>query len=459
VKRQAKRQAWVWLVVAVVALVGAILVSRGASSRSSSSPPDSAQGARQGATSGGGSGRQRPVPTVAVGYARHVQLPRTLQLTASIGSLKQAVLLPKTSGYLQVVTVRSGDPVRAGQVVAIVDHAQLDAQLAQAQAGLAAAQSAVETARAQVAVARAQRLNQQAQVTSAQANLAKAQAQLVDAQRTFARSQTLAQQGAVSQQSLDDAKMQVGSAQAGVDAARAQVTQAEAQVDAARQQEAAAASLVRTQQAQVANQAAQVENARLGLQSATIVAPFGGMVITRALDPGAYVTPGISTPILTIADLDNLDVLVNIAEADLSHVHPGDRTQIHVDAYPDRTFQGAVSRIGGGVDPMTRTAQVEIDVPNPGHLLRPGMYATVQLAAGSQPALVVPLSALVTVGGQHFVWVVTDGKVSQQPVTVGQATGVVVEITNGLTDQDVLVFRGTDLVREGQSVRSVPVTQ
>lgn len=447
-----KRQAWVWIAVAAVVLVGAIVVGRGASSRSSSP-----QGANPGSTSGAASTR-RQVPVVAVGHATHAQLPRTLQLTASISSLKQAVVLPRTSGYLQVVTVRSGDPVRAGQVVAIVDHAQLDAQLAQAQAGLAAAESAVQTAQAQVAAARAQRLNLQAQVVSAEANLAKAQAMLTDAQTTYARAQTLAQQGAISQQSLDDAKAQIVSAQAGVDAARAQVAQAEAQVDAARSQEVAAASLVRTQQAQATNQAAQVENARLGLQYATIVAPFGGVVISRALDPGAYVTPGTSTPILTIADLDNLDVLVNIAEADLTSVHPGDRTQIHVDAYPDRTFQGLVSRIGGGVDPVTRTTQVEIDVPNTGHPLRPGMYATVQLAAGSQPALVVPLSALVTVAGQHFVWAVTESKVSQLPVIVGQATGEVVEITSGLGDQDVIVVRGTDLVRDGQTIRAVPVS-
>ncbi len=84
------------------------------------------------------------------------------------------------------------------------------------------------------------------------------------------------------------------------------------------------------------------------------------------------------------------------------------------------------------------------------------MYARVQIAAGTQPALVVPLSALVTVGGQHFVWAVTDGKVSQQPVTAGRATGDVVEITSGLSEQDVIIIRGTDLVREGQTVRAAP---
>jgi HlyD family secretion protein len=408
---------------------------------------------------GQASGRTRPVPVVAVGNARRVDLPRTLQLTASIASLAQSVVFPKVSGYLQVVTVRPGDAVRAGQVIAVVDHAQLDAQVMQAEAALVAAQAGVQTAQAQVASARAQLANAVAQLASARAGFQRAQAQLVDAKSTYDRTMALAQQGAVAQQNVDDARASLQSAQAGVDAAAAQVAQAEAQIEAAREQEAAAVSQVRTQQAQVATQAAALENTRLQLQYATITAPFSGVVVSRSLDPGAYVTPGTSTPILTIADLDHLYVIVNITEADLTAVHKGDAAQIQVDAYPGQTFRGAVSRIAGGVDPVTRTVQVETDVPNTGHPLRPGMYATVQLAAGSQPGLVLPLSALVTVSGQHYVWVVIDGKTTERPVTVGRATGDVVEITSGVSEQDLVVVRGTDLVGEGQQVRGVPADQ
>ena len=102
--------------------------------------------------------------------------------------------------------------------------------------------------------------------------------------------------------------------------------------------------------------------------------------------------------------------------------------------------------------------QVEIDIANPGQLLRPGMYATAQLSAGAdKDVLVVPLGALVTVGDQHFVWVVKDSAVTRQPVTVGRATGEVVEVTAGLGDSDQIVARGADLVREGQRVRAIPV--
>lgn len=437
---------WVWAtVVACIVLVGVLVAGRGAAPKQARTqgPADPA--------------RTRPAPTVGVGHPKQVTLPRTLQLTASVTALNQAVIYPKTSGYLQAVTVRPGDAVQAGQVLAVIDHAALDAQVAQAQAALQVAQTGVQTAEANLAAAQAQQANAQAQVANAKAGVAKAQAQLADAQVTYQRTAVLVQQGALAQQNLDDAKAQLVTDQTAVAAAEAQVAQAEAQVQAARQQAAAAASQVRTQQAQVATQQAALQNARIQLQYATITSPFSGVVVSRSLDPGAYVTPGTSTAILTIAQLDTLDVVVPVGESDLPQVHVGDPVRIQVDAYPGRTFTGRVSRIAGGVDPATRTVQVEIDIPNPGHLLRPGMYATAQIQAGTRQALVLPLSALVAVGPDHFVWVVEDGKVTERPVTVGQATGDVVEITGGVTPRDLVVVRGTDLVRDGQPVNGVPV--
>jgi multidrug efflux pump subunit AcrA (membrane-fusion protein) len=436
-----KRTVWVWVIVAGIVLAAGLVVSRGATPR----PSAPAQG-----------GSRRPAPVVVIGHAQRQVLARTLQLTASISSLTQSVIFPKTSGYLLAVTVRPGDSVRRGQVLAEIDHAQLDAQVAQAQASLAAADSAVQTAIAQLAAARAQRVNAEAGVSSARANVVKSEAALADMQATYNRTAELAKQGAIAQQNLDDAKAQVLSAQATLDASRAQVGQAQAQVDAARQQEAASASQVKTQQALANNTAAALENARVQLQYATITAPFAGVVVSRQLDPGSYVTPGTSTSIVTIADLDHLDVVLNVGSPDLPMIHKGDPVEILIDAYPGRVFRGVVNRMAGGVDPTTRTVQVEVDIANPQHLLRPGMYATTRLSAGTRRALVVPLSAVQTLGTQHYVWLVESGKAVQQYVDVGQATGESVEITGGLEASQTVIFRGADLVRQGQQVRTSP---
>jgi HlyD family secretion protein len=456
-----KRVPWFWVI--VIAALGLGLVwGRAMTAQSRAVRAPAAQPSRT----------RPPAPQVGVAHPKRATIPVTISLTANISSLRSAVIYTKTAGYLLEVRVRPGDSVKAGQVVAIVDHSQLDTQVAQAQAALASAQSGVQTAEAAVATARAQYQNAEAAVASARANLAntqagvaKAQAILANAQETQRRTADLVRQGAEAQQNLDDATAQAQTALADLNAAsaqvrvaQAQVAQAQAQVAAAAQQVASATSQVHTQEAQVANQQAALQNAQIAVADATIRAPFGGIVVSRSLDPGAYVTPGTSTPILQIADLSQMDVLVNVTEVQLGSLRVGAPVQIQVDAYPGRTFQGRVSRIAGGIDPMTRTVQAEIDVPNPGHLLRPGMYAAVSLAAGEDTnVLVIPLAALTTVGDQHSVWVVTDNVAHQRSVTVGRAVGDQIEITGGLSDGDLIVARGVDLVREGQRVQGVPV--
>jgi HlyD family secretion protein len=461
------RKSLIWIPAVMAALAFGLLVGRitapaPVGKPASADPP----------TAGTSKGRTPPPPLVGVVHPKRVTIPVTLSLTANIASLKSAVLYSKTAGYLETVTVRPGDAVRAGQVVAVVDHAQLDAQVAQAQATALAAQNGILTARVAVAAAHAQllnaiagRQNAEAQLANAKAGVVKAAAQLKDAQATQDRMATLVKQGAAAQQTLDDMTAQTQSAQATLDAsqaqvkvAEAQIAQADAQVAAARQQELSAGTQVQTQQSQSASQQAALENTRLGVVNATITAPFDGIVVSRSLDPGAYVTPGTSTPIVAIADLDQTEVTVNVTETQIAAIRRGAPAQITVDAFPGRTFEGKISRIAGGADQATRTIQVEIDIANPGHLLRPGMYATAQLSAGTdKDVLVVPLGALVSVGDQHFVWVVKDDKVTRRQVTVGRANGEVVEVTAGLIDGDQIIARGADLVREGQRVRAVPV--
>jgi HlyD family secretion protein len=461
-------KSWIWIPAVVVALGFGLLIGRftapGPVGKPASADPPS---------TGTSKGRAVPPPLVGVARPKRVTIPITLSLTANIASLRSAVLYSKTAGYLEVVTVRPGDPVRAGQVVAIVDHAQLDAQLAQADATALAAQNGILTTKVAVATAHAQllsaiagRQNAEAQLANAKAGVVKAAAQLKDAQATHDRMAALVKQGAAAQQGLDDMTAQVQSALATLDAseaqvkvAEAQIAQADAQVAVARQQEASALTQVQTQQSQAASQQAALHNARLNVSNATITAPFNGIVVSRSLDPGAYVTPGTSTPIVTVADLDQTDVTVNVTEVQIAAIQRGAPVSIIVDAFPGRIFEGKITRIAGGADQATRTVQVEIDIANPGHLLRPGMYATAQLSVGAdKDVLVVPLGALVSVGDQHFVWVVKDGKVSRHQVTVGRATGEVVEVTAGLTEDDQIIVRGTDLVREGQPVRPVPVS-
>jgi RND family efflux transporter MFP subunit len=489
------RKTWWWLAGALlVTIVVAVTVVRGRG-REAVQPPQDRDGqasqprdaqTRQGPATQGqeaqaqqGANPQAPrspgqrrgggsAPMVAVGRLRTMDIPAVLSLTASIVAEREARVFSRVAGYLESVLVRPGDNVRTGQVVAVVEHSQLDAQVLQAEQAALAARSGVATAQASLVAASAQIVNAQAarrkadaDLQSARAALDRAKAQLGVAQAAHTRISTLFRDGLIAQSAVDSARGDLQSAQAGVDAAeaqirvvQAQIEQAEAQIRVAQAQENAAASQVRTQQAQAASLDASLQNARLAQASATIRAPWAGIVVSRSLDSGALVSAGGSTPIVSIADLDVVAVVVNVAEASMSTLRRGSTAVIGVDAFPGRVFKGRVGRIAGGVDTDTRTVQVEIDVENKDHALLPGMYARVKLSGPPREARVVPLSALVTVSGQQYVWVVVDGKVARRAVKIGATTASVVEIVSGVEPDETIVFRGTEMVREGGAVRT-----
>lgn len=468
-----QRKRWLWIIAGVVLVGGVAVVALG---RSAQAPPTAREegaqrpsgGTPRGAPAPGGRQRSAPAPMVAAGHLTATRIPATLDLTATVISLREVRIQSRVSGYLEMVALRPGDAVRAGQVVAVVEHSQLDAQVGQAQQSALAAASAVQSAQAAAAAADAQVVNATAgrrravaDLGNARAAVNKAKAQLTVVQATHARVTSLFQQGFVSQQAVDQATADLQSAQAGVQAADAQigvaqaaVDQAQAQLRAVQAQQRAAVSQIRTQQAQAASLAAALQNARLAQASATIKAPFSGVVVSRSLDPGAYISPGSGVPIMTIAELDDIAVIVNMSEASMGTVRRGSTANVTVDAYPGRVFKGTVGRMAGGVDPDTRTVQVEVDLDNRDHALRPGMYARVQLSGPPRQAYTVPLSALVIIGGQQFVWVIDQGQVSRRAVTIGTTYQSVVEITGGVSPQETIVLRGVEQLREGGPVRT-----
>jgi len=127
------------------------------------------------------------------------------------------------------------------------------------------------------------------------------------------------------------------------------------------------------------------------------------------------------------------------------------------DAYPDRTFEAKATRIVHALDPRSRTLGFEMEIKNPDHLLKPGMYARVELVIDHHPgAILVPGEAITMENDVPVVTLVQNGVVSRRTVTTGVAQGTLVEVTKGLGGGESLVVEGKELVREGQKVRAEP---
>ena len=134
-----------------------------------------------------------------------------------------------------------------------------------------------------------------------------------------------------------------------------------------------------------------------------ITSPVNGFVARRVADPGAFVSQ--NAPVVDVVDIGRVRLVANIVEKDLKQLQTGDATRVEVDAYPGEMFTGRIARIAPVLDPATRTAPIEIEIPNPGYRLKPGMYARVGILTDTKKdALVVPSDAVVDLGGRRGVF-------------------------------------------------------
>jgi membrane fusion protein, heavy metal efflux system len=174
-----------------------------------------------------------------------------------------------------------------------------------------------------------------------------------------------------------------------------------------------------------------------------LTTPIAGTLIKRDLSVGAMIDRGGPPPI-TVVNLDKVWVIANIFERDLADVKTGDLVKVTADAYPDNVFSGEIVYIGDEVDRATRSVKARMEVPNPEHLLKPGMFAKVSIAADhSREVVVAPESAIFEVNGQPVAFVpVGNDRFELRPLKLGNSGDGTVEIRSGLTPGDNVVAKG-----------------
>ena len=213
-------------------------------------------------------------------------------------------------------------------------------------------------------------------------------------------------------------------------------------------------------QAQLKSAEARVESQKAVISKKTITAPFNGVLGLRQVSYGEYLQPG--APIVTLQALDQVYINFTLPEQDFSKVRSGQKVQVQVAAYPNRTFDGTVTAVDARIDEQTRNFAVQGTFNNPDHALRPGMFADVTLLTGApQAVLTVPESAIDAKLYGTSVFLVKHGKdkqgkpqltVERQYVETGPTRNNEVEITQGLKPGDEVVTAGQLKLQNGSQV-------
>ncbi|MDK9700710.1 MAG: efflux RND transporter periplasmic adaptor subunit [bacterium] len=201
---------------------------------------------------------------------------------------------------------------------------------------------------------------------------------------------------------------------------------------------------------QVAQANYEVAKVRLGYSQ--IAAPFTGVITKRSQDLGAVIVAN-TTSIFTLMDVSTVKAIVNVLEKDVSQIKPGMNAVIRTDAYPDKTFLGKVNRLSSALDPASRTMPVEIQVPNPGELLKPGMYvkATIDIEI-RENVLTIPPQAIQRNGDRCFVYVIENQTAKRRQVTIGKELETETEIVEGISESDNVAIVGVQFLRDGGNV-------
>ncbi len=200
--------------------------------------------------------------------------------------------------------------------------------------------------------------------------------------------------------------------------------------------------------------AASVDLAKVKLEKMHITAPFAGIVGLRQVSIGDYVTVG--QDLFNLEDIESIKVDFRVAEQFLSAVRTGQTIHIRVDAFPNRSFEGKVYAIDPRVDVEGRSIVIRAILDNKEELLRPGLFARVDLLLDAKPkALTVPEQAIMPRGDDQFVFTIVDGKAKQTKVRIGIRRDGRVEVVEGLKPDDVVVTAGHLKIFDGSPVKVI----
>ena len=355
----------------------------------------------------------------------------------------------KVMGRVAWIGVEKGDRVQQGQVLVRLEDNDFRAQSNQARANLAAAQARLDQLRS--GSRPQEKLKDKAGVLQAEATLRNAEAE-------YERSENLYRAGVSSKAELDRAIEQRDTARALLDAAR----QSSAMTDIGPRVEE-----IRAAEAQVRQTKAALDYAETQLAATEIKAPVSGTVLQRIVERGEMVSPssfggdsGARTSVVALADLQDLQIELDISQTDFARLKMGQRAEIIPEAFPNLKYTGFIAEIAPEANRAKATVQVKVKVDDPNEQLRPEMNARVNFLGDTQPTqaksaprVLVPKAAVVRKDGSAFVFVIKGNKVEQRSVRLGEEAGEFYYVLEGLSGGESTATGGVEKLRDGDRVK------
>lgn len=376
-----------------------------------------------------------------------------LNATGYIVAAHKIEVAAKVIGRVKWIGVDKGDRVKEGEVLVRLEDDEYQAQLMQAKGQLTSLEAKL---------AEATNGSRPEEIAQAMANVNTAQSDLDNATVTLERNKSLLKDGVASRQALDDAQARydnalhrVSSLQKAYDLVklgprREQIDSLRGQVDQAR---------------------GAVNYAETNLANTIIRAPVTGTILERAVEKGEFVTTsfvgdrGAKGYVVSLADLNDLEVELDIAQNDFAKLHANQHGAVTTDAFPDRKYDGFIKEISPEANRQKATVQIKVKISKPDGYLRPEMNASVAFAseeqaakpsdeAATKPVVIIPAAAL----RDGSVFVLLDGKALRRTVKTGATSAQGVRVEQGLVGGEDLIVNPPSGLKDGDKVRQKAAT-
>ncbi|HEY7284481.1 MAG TPA: efflux RND transporter periplasmic adaptor subunit [Vicinamibacterales bacterium] len=367
-------------------------------------------------------GRDDGAKPIKVEPVSQQSVTRSVEVVGTLAAVDEVTVSSEADGIVSRILHDLGDRVRAGDALVELDREKAEYNLAQQRAALA-------RALAQYGAPDSSHLPPVERTPDVQ----KARAELVQAQQSYDRAKELMNRQLVPRQTLDDADAMLQSKKATYDSSLQNAKNLEANIAAAE----AAMKLADRQ-----------------LRDTYIRAPFDGYVQRRFVNVGQLVKgSGTPVPVMAVVRIDPLKVTSEIPEKMVPWITVGQSVELHVDAYPDKTIAGKMSRISPAVNTATRAFPFEALVPNSDALLKPGTFARVKVQTNkTDQVLTLPYAALQYRYGVNRVFVVNGDHLVAKELKVGERLGDRIEIVSGINAGDPVAMTDVDKLVDGLKV-------
>jgi RND family efflux transporter MFP subunit len=354
-----------------------------------------------------------------------MSVQRFVDLAGTLNSPDQAKVSCEVAGVVRDVMVEIGTEVRQGQPLVRIEPRELDLALARAE-------SALRQTYAQLGMHNTVALDAVLPADEQVASVKTAIATLDDAKAAMTRAEALAARGILSPVDRQAAETRLKVAEAGSQSAF---------------------DNVRSLKAQLQDRRAAFELAQKKVADTVVKAPIAGTVVDRYVQPGEFIAA--QTPVATVVQIHPLKLRTGVQERHAGVIKPGQSVEFRVVSFGDEVFRGKVAYVGPAIDQTMRTFQIEALVDNANARLKRGFFAKgVIFTTKDEGVLAVPDTAVSTLAGVSSVYVIRNGVITQQQVTLGVRQGDLWEITDGLKGDETLANRRLNELATGTKVRT-----